>query len=150
MREKTFTISSVLILSVLMVFVSGCAVNRVSLVDTHQVSVARQDSEKIKILWTDIYQKDGQTWAYGVLKQSSSVGGTLKAHVDVQVVSPDGSLQYETISKELYVPRKRIGRMDWKRFRVQLPTEISEGSNISITVHVGKHTENSVSMEGIS
>ena len=139
MREKTFTISSVLILSVLMVFVSGCAVNRVSLVDTHQVSVARQDSEKIKILWTDIYQKDGQTWAYGVLKQSSSVGGTIKAHVDIQILSPDGSLQYETVSKELYVPRKRIGRMDWKRFRVQLPSELLIDSRVIMSVHSGHH-----------
>ncbi len=150
MREKTLTMSSVLVLSVLMISIPGCAANRVNLVDTNQVAVTNQGSEKIRILWTDIYQKDGQTWAYGVLKQSSSVGGTLKAHVDVQIVSPDGSLQYETISKELYVPRKRIGRMDWKRFRVQLPAEISEGSNISVTVHTGKHSENSVFMEGTS
>jgi hypothetical protein len=145
-------ISFLLILSVLVMSIPGCATNRVSLVDTNQVSVAMQDSEKIEILWTDVYQKDGQTWAYGVLKQRGyHPSAPIKTHVDVQVLSEDGSVQYETFSEDIYVPRNRVGKgPDWKRFRVQLPTEISEGSNISITVHVGKHTENSVSMEGIS
>lgn len=68
--------------------VSGCAVNRISLVETNQVTVAGQDSEKIEILWTDVYQKDGDTWAYGVLKQRGYHPSLpIKTHVDVQVLS---------------------------------------------------------------
>ena len=48
---------------------SGCSSNRVSLADQRIVSVEKQGSEKVKILWADLYQQDGQTWAYGVLKQ---------------------------------------------------------------------------------
>ncbi len=145
-------ISSLLTLSVLVMSIPGCATNLVSLVDTHQVSVTKHDSEKIEILWTDVYQKDGQTWAYGVLKQRGyHPSAPIKTHVDVQVLTEDGSIQFETFSEDFYVPRNRVGKgPDWKRFRVQLPTEISEGSKIAITVHVGKHMENSVSMEGIS
>ncbi len=121
--------------------VSGCAVNRISLVDTNQVTVAKQDSEKIKILWTDVYQKDGHTWVYGVLKQKGYRSSMpIKTHVDVQVLSKDGSILYETFSEDIYVPRNRVGKgPDWKRFRVQLPTEISGESRISMTVHVGEH-----------
>ena len=152
MRKINLTISSVLFLSVLVMSVPGCAANRVSLVDTHQVTVARQDSEKIEILWTDIYQKDGHTWAYGVLKQRGyHPSAPIKTHVDVQVLTEDGSIQFETFSEDFHVPRNRVGKgPDWKRFRVQLLPEISEGSKIAITVHVGKHMENSVSMKRIS
>lgn len=146
---KQVTLMILLILSVLSI--PGCATNRVSLVDSNQVSVAKQESEKVKILWTDVYQKDGQTWAYGVLKQRDYHPSAIKTHVDIQVLSKDGSVQYEAFSEEIYVPRNRVGKgPDWKRFRVPLPTEISDGSKISMTVHFGKHKETSVFMEEIS
>jgi hypothetical protein len=144
MKKKFLLTVVVTQLGMLVFNISGCATNRISLVDTNQVSVVRHDSEKIEILWTDVYQKDGQVWAYGVLKQRGyRLSMPIKTHVDVQVLSEDGSVHYETISDDIYVPRNRVGKgPDWKRFRVQLPTEILGGSRISMTVHVGEHKEN--------
>lgn len=132
---------SLVAVGVLVSIVSGCATNRVSLVDTKQVTVVRQDSEKVKILWTDVYQKDGQIWAYGVLKQRGyHPSMPIKTHVDVQVLSKDGAVQYETFSEDIYVPRNRVGKgPDWKRFRVKLAADIPAGSRIHIKVHSGRH-----------
>jgi hypothetical protein len=132
---------TLLILGVLLISIPGCATNRVSLVDTNQVTVANQGSEKIRILWTDIYQKDGQTWAYGVLKQRGYYASApIKTHIDVQVLSEDGSVRYETFSEDIYVPRNRVGKgPDWKRFRVKLGENIQEGSNVLMKVHSGKN-----------
>lgn len=119
---------------------SGCSANRVSLADQGLVSVEQQDSEKVKILWTDVYQQDGQTWVYGVLKQRRSGTSSIKTHVDIKVSTKDGSVYYETISEDIYVPRNRVGKgVDWMRFRVHLPEELPEGSQIKMIAHAGKH-----------
>lgn len=126
---------------VLVFIISGCSVNRVSLVDTNQVTVTRRDSEKIEILWTDVYQKDGCTWAYGILKQRGYHSSMpIKTHVDVQVLSEDGSVQYEAFSEDISVPRNRVGKgPDWKRFRVKLTENIPAGSQVNILLHNGRH-----------
>ena len=136
-KLTTLMVAGILLVA-LVIF--GCSANRISLADQGCVSVKNQGSERIKILWTDVYQQDGQIWAYGVLKQSASNSSAIKTHVDVCVLAPDGSAQYETTSKELYVPRNRVGKgPDWKRFRVQLPIEISVGTRISMAVHSSAH-----------
>ena len=54
--------------------------------------------------------------------------------------STDGSIEYETVSRDLYVPRNRVGKgLEWKRFKVQLPNELSKDSRICMTVHSGSH-----------
>ena len=121
---------------------AGCSANRVSLTDQGFVSVEKQDSEKVKILWTDVYEQDGHTWVYGVLKQHGISTGSIKTHVDIQVLNPDGSIQYETITDELFVPRNRVGKgPDWKRFGVQLPDELPKNYQIRMAVHTGRHNE---------
>ena len=37
---------------------SGCSSNRISLAEKNLVSVKKQDSKKIEILWADVYEKD--------------------------------------------------------------------------------------------
>ena len=123
-------------------FISGCAANQVSLVDEGLVSVEKQNSEKVKIIGTDVYQKDGQTWAYGFLKQQGYHPSSVKTHVDIQILSKDGSVQYETVSEDVYVPRNRTGKgPNWKRFNVKLAWEISEGVKIKMIVEHGGHVE---------
>ncbi|MHB9068734.1 MAG: hypothetical protein ACYC54_00030 [Sedimentisphaerales bacterium] len=138
--RKTFL--RFLAVGVLASIISGCAANQVSLVDKNLVSVEKQDSEKIKILWTDVYQKDGQTWAYGALKQRGYYPSTIKTHMDIEVLSKDGSVQYETFSKDVYVPRIRAGKgPNWTRFRVQLAGNVPPGSKVTMKVHSGRHDE---------
>ena len=134
---KTLKITGILLIALV---ISGCSANYVSLAEQGLVSVEKHDSEKVEILWTDVYQQDGQIWAYGVLKQLTSNSSTIKVHVDIQVLNSDGSIQYETITDDLFVPRNRVGRgPDWKRFRAQLPDELPRDSQISMTVDSGSH-----------
>jgi hypothetical protein len=137
-HEKNF--SGSIAIGVMAFILSGCAANRVSLVDKNLVSVDNQDGKRVKILWTDVYQQDGQTWAYGVLKQRGYHPSSIKTHVDIQIVSADGSIQYEIFSDDVHVPRNRAGKgPDWRRFRVQLIGDISAGSKVNMKVHSGKH-----------
>ena len=124
------------------VTLSGCSSNRASLTNQGHVSVEKQGSEKIEILWTDVYEQDGQTWAYGILKQRGISAGAIKTHVDIQVLSPDGFIQYKTTTDDLFVPRNRVGRgSDWERFRIQLPEGLPKDSQIYMTVHSGIHKQ---------
>lgn len=134
---ETMKIVGILLVSLAL---CGCSASRVSLADQDLVSVEKQDSEKVEILWTDVYQQDGQTWIYGVLKQNGISTSSLETHVDIQVLNPAGSIQNETTTDDLFVPRNRIGKgPDWKKFRVQLPDALSKESLIKITVHSGSH-----------
>jgi len=133
----------------MMLTFSGCNTNRVSLVEQGLVKVTKQVSEKIDILWTDVYQQDGQTWVYGVLKQRFPSPSAIRTHVDIQVLNSDGSIQYETATEDVFVPRNRIGKgLDWKRFRVRLPEKLLEGSQISMTVHSGSHSTSKAMKQG--
>jgi hypothetical protein len=125
-------------MGVLGFILSGCASKQVSLVENNQITVAKQDDGKVKILWTDVYQQDGRTWAYGVLEQQGLTMASVKTHVDIRVVAPDGSVSYETISDDVYIPGHRVGKgIHWKRFKTQLPDTLSAGSQITMTVHNG-------------
>lgn len=122
------------------VIISGCAANRNSLVDNGVVSIKKQDNENIESLWTDVYQQDGRTWVYGVLRQRGNHSYAVKAHLDIQVINLDGSVMYETTSKDIYVPPNRVGKgIDWKRFEVRLPGQLPDDSRINIAVHSGSH-----------
>lgn len=136
MKRKILSIAAV----VLSIVISGCSSNYTSLAGRGLVSVEEQDSDKVKILWTDVYQQDGQKWAYGVLKQRNFGSGVIQTHVDIQVLNTDGSVEYETITEDLFVPRNRIGNgTGWKKFRVLLPENLPEGSKVSMMVHSGSH-----------
>ncbi len=138
-KIKTLRVAGIFLVTLVL---SGCSANRVSLAEQSLVSVEKQGSEKIDILWTDVYQQDGQTWVYGVLKQRASNSSAIKTHVDIQALNPDGSIQYEIITDDLFVPRNRVGKgPDWKRFRMQLPGKLLEGSQVRMTVHSGSHNK---------
>ena len=70
MRFKTMTTVTMAGITACVLALAGCSVNPHSMTGDNRVSVEKQDSEKVKILWTDVYQEDGQTWAYGVLKSN--------------------------------------------------------------------------------
>jgi len=119
----------------------GCSSNHLSLSE-QDIFVQKQNSEKVEILWVDVYCAGDGAWISGVLKQQHFGTAAICVHVDVQVLSPDGSVLYESASKDIRVPRDRIGKgIDWKRFHVRLPEKPTEGSRISMTVHPGhRHT----------
>ncbi len=124
-----------------LLIVSGCSSVCTSLSKQEPVSVEKRDSEKIEILWADVYRENGQTWGCATLQQKSTTSGTIKSHIDLQIVAPDGSVQYTAVSKELYIPPKRTGKLDSKKVRVKLPNDIPEGSKIIMAIHSDKRKD---------
>ena len=118
----------------------GCSSERLAIADDSGLTVENQNSAKVKILWTDIYQQDGEFFASGILKQSSLSTASIKTHVDVQIVGSDGTIQYETMTANLVVPPNTAGKgLSWKRFKVQLPGELPKDSKINVIVHSAVH-----------
>ncbi|HBG27567.1 MAG: hypothetical protein A2Y10_15455 [Planctomycetes bacterium GWF2_41_51] len=137
MKRKIFSIA---VVSVLGIVLSGCSSNYASLTDKEMVSIEKQNSEKVRILWTDVYEKDSQTWVSGVLKQRGSGSGIIQTHVDIQVVNTDGTMGYQTITEEFFVPANRVVTgSDMKRFKVKLPERLPQGAQVSMKVHSGSH-----------
>ena len=119
---------------------AGCSSDRVSLARQGFVSMEKQNSEKVKILWADVCRHDGQTWICGALKQQNTEQTTVKTHVDILISSPDGSKNRQIISQDIYVPKNTVGKApNWKKFKEKLTFELSKDSQITITVHSGSH-----------
>ena len=56
----------------------------------------------------------------------------------VHPLSPDGSVVYETRTRDMYVPRRIPGKgIGWLRFRLLLPVDISDGNRVKMTAHSG-------------
>lgn len=132
-------------LGVLMAFIPGCATNRIDLVDKGLVSVETVPSKRVNILWTDVYQDGNDMVVYGVVQRRSYTSYPLKTHVDIAVLSPEGTVLQETRTQDIYVPRRIPGKgINWKRFEVRFPSIPAEGSKVSIVTHSDSHnnTEN--------
>jgi len=138
MKLTNVTIGAVFFIA-LWLFAS-CSANRHSLAGREWVSVQSQNTENVEILWTDVYQQAGRTWASGVLKQQGLNTATLKTHIDVQVLDMGGTVCYETQTGDLYVPRRHLGKgPDWTKFKVPLPSELPADARVSMAVHSGPH-----------
>ena len=121
------------------VLLSGCAtISRVNLVKKGVVSVSAVPSEKVNILWPIVYQDDSGYLAYGAVQRRWQGGSLLRSHVDVSVVSPDGSVVYEGRTRDMYVPRRIPGKgINWLRFRLPLPVKVSDGYRVKMKAHSG-------------
>ena len=121
-------------------FIGGCATNRVDLVDKGLVSVETVPSEKVKILWTDVYLDGEETIVYGVIQRRSHTSYPLRTHVDVTVYSSEGKTLHEARTQDIYVPGRIPGKgISWKRVKIRLPEIPPQNSMISMTVHSGEH-----------
>lgn len=123
------------VFSLISIGIVGCNEKRMNLTGNGTLSAEKHNSKNVKILWADVYKENGQYWAYGVLKRNGNYPSEIKAKVDVQVMSADDSVQYETSSKVLnigeYEPSKR---MYWTRFKIKIDEEIPKGSKINFSI----------------
>jgi hypothetical protein len=119
-------------------FISGCGTNRVSLVDKNLVSVEKQGNKTVKILWTDVYNDGEDTVVYGAIQRRNHTCYPIKIHVDIAVVSPDGTILQESRTPDIYVARHTPGKgIDWTRFSVRLRCMPAQGSKVNMVVHSG-------------
>ncbi|MFH1718448.1 MAG: hypothetical protein ABIF19_13925 [Planctomycetota bacterium] len=139
MRKKVL---SLITIGVLATIISGCAANRVDLVDTGVLTLDRQREGKVYIAWSSAYEQDDGFVITGVLMRHDHVGSAIKTHVDVTVLSPDGRVLETVRSNEVYVPRRITGRgQSLKRFRVHLANLPPRGSSVRMVSHSGPHKD---------
>ena len=137
MRRTIF--SSVLaVLVILTMFFSGCADNRISLVDNGVLTLEKQASGKVYIAWCNAYKnKEGITIA-GVLRRRDHVGVPIKKHVDVTILSLEGTVLNEARSLDYYIPRDIVGRFEsFQRFKVNFPNVPPPGSVVRVVASNG-------------
>lgn len=141
--SKRLSISLITLgLGILAAVISGCAADRVDLVETGVLNLEKQGAGKVYIAWSSVFeQKDGLVIT-GVLRRCDRVGLPIKTHVDVTVLSPDGHVVDTARSNDVYVPRRITGRgQSLKRFRIYLRNVPDRGSLVRMVSHSGPHDE---------
>ena len=123
-------------------FLAGCSTNRVDLVDSGVLTLEKQATGKVYIAWSDAYEDGDGFVVTGVLRRRDTVGLPIKAHVDITIQSPDGTIIDESRSSYVHVPRHITSRgQSFRRFKVRFPRIPDKGSKVSAVAHVGHHDD---------
>ena len=138
MKKKLLSLVIATVFSSLAIIISGCATDRVDLVDTGVLSLEQHTTGKVYIAWSDAYEDGDGFVVSGVVRRRDTVGLPIKVHVDVTILSPDGKVLDEGRSSDIYVPRRIVGRgQSLKRFSVRFGSIPAEGSKVSIVTCSG-------------
>lgn len=129
-----------LVVSVMLAFafLTGCASNRVNLVDNGTVRVERVNSQRTTISKIYVYQERNALVISGRVKRNSSSAIAGGGHVDITVLDQDEQPIKNTCKS--YFPRK-IRRSRTSSFSVSLPLVLSKGSTIKVVHHNGASDE---------
>ena len=137
-KKKLLSLVIATVFSLLAIVISGCATDRVDLVDTGVLSLEQHTTGKVYIAWSDAYEDGDGFVVSGVVRRRDTVGLPIKVHVDVTILSPDGKVLDEGRSSDIYVPRRIVGRgQSLKRFSVRFGSIPAEGSKVSIVTRSG-------------
>lgn len=123
-------------LVVIMIAVSGCAGNRVNLVDKGVVSIERMPSKIRGVYFHDVqvYKKGDDLVVSGSVKRryTSVAGGS--GHVDVAIINPDGNVvKYVSTAYSPKVISKRSHSGSY--FEVRLPVVPQDGTTVRVAIH---------------
>ena len=145
MNKKRSAINiTVITLLLVVVSSSSCiAANRTDLVKNGVVTIEQQRTGKAYIAWSSAYKEKGDLVITGVLRQRDHVGGPIKTHVDVTIMSPDGTVLDEARSSGVYMSRRITGRgyLSFERFKIRIPSVPAKGSLVCLVSHSGKHDD---------
>ncbi|MCJ7778861.1 MAG: hypothetical protein MUP16_11180 [Sedimentisphaerales bacterium] len=120
----------------------GCATTRINLSKSDTVKLEKTASEKVFIPWADAYKDGNDLLVTGVVERRYLSTGLLKAHIDVTILSVEGTILQEGHTKAIYVPGRRVGKgINWERFRIRFPGIPPEGAKIKMVVEHGEHVE---------
>ena len=144
MKKKLLAAMVIPGLSVLTI-VSGCTMNRIDLVDRGVLSLEQHNTGKVYIAWSGAYGQDDSFVVTGVLRRRDSVGTAIRAHVDVTILSPDGTILDEARSGDVYVSRRIAGRsyLSFERFKLRFSDIPAKGSLVHLVSHSGRHDDTS-------
>jgi hypothetical protein len=144
MVKKRSTINVIVVTLLLLVISSGCtAASRTDLVKSSVLNIEQQRTGKAYIAWSDVYEEDDGFVITGVLRRCDHVGVPIKTHVDITILSPDGTVLDEARSSDVYVSRRITGRghLSFERFKVRFPSVPAQGSSARVISHSGEHND---------
>ncbi len=126
----------------LAIFLSGCAENRINLMDSGLLTLEKQASGKVYIAWCDAYKDEKGIVVTGVLRRRDHIGLPIKKHVDVTILTPEGTVLDEARSPDYYIPRDVIGKFErFQRFQVCFPNVPPQGSLIRVVARSGRYDD---------
>ena len=137
MNPIAASISVVMLAGVL----TGCATAPTDLHRSGRVQVEHIAEGKVRISGLGVHEKDGGIEVCGVLRRIGRSALAIKAHVDITVLNPEGTILIQARSKSKYIYRRRIGAgtRSHKRFAVFLEVSPPKDSVIQIVVHSQEH-----------
>jgi hypothetical protein len=141
MKKKVLSLVIAAVFSLPAILIPGCTMNRIDLVDSGVVSLEQHRTGKVYIAWSGAYEQDDGFVITGVLRRRDRVGMAIRAHVDVTVLSPDGTILDEARSSDVYVARRITGKsyLSFERFKVRFPNIPATGSSVRVVSHSGRH-----------
>lgn len=142
-KQNTINIA-VLTLVLLAIFSSSCvASNRIDLVKNGTVTIAQERTGKAYISSSSAYEKNGELVITGVLRRRDHLGGPIKTHVDVEIVSAGGVVTGKVSSSDVKVSKRIVGRgyKSFERFTVRIANVPAKGSVIRLVSHSGSHVK---------
>ncbi len=137
MKNQTIIITFVIFFAGIVL--SGCSFSRMNLTDNEACTIERVNtSDRISIRSAKVYQDDGDTVVSGKVKLNKNLLQSKQGHVDIAVISPDGTVLATT--SVFYNPRKRTRRMQLKAnkgssFTARFPGSLPQGSIIRMAPH---------------
>jgi hypothetical protein len=144
MIRNLSTISIAIVSLFFLAVISGCTtVDRSDLVKSGILNIEQERTGKVYIAWSDAYEEGDGFVITGVLRRRDRVGMPIKTHVDVTILSPDGTVLDEARSSDVYVSRRIIGRshQSFERFKVRFPSVPPQGSLVRVVSHSGQHDD---------
>lgn len=137
MKNQTIIITFVIFFAGLVL--SGCSFSKMNLADNAAYTIERVNtSDRISIRSAKVYQDDGDTVVSGKVKLNKNLLQPRYGHVDIVVISPDGTV-LDTASV-FYNPRKRTRHMQLKAnkgssFTARFSGSLPQGSIIRLVPH---------------
>jgi hypothetical protein len=142
MATKRSVVRIVIFLAVMVAIVSGCAANRVDLVDAGVLTLEPHAAGKVAIAWSSAYRDKEGFVIVGVLTRHDHVGLPIRTHVDITVLSPERRALDESQTPDIYVPAHVTGRgQSLKRFEARFPHIPPQGSSVRLVCHSDPHDE---------
>jgi len=142
-KRNTINVTVVTLLLLVVISLSCTAANRTDLVKSGVLTIEQKRTGKAYIAWSSAYKEKDGLVITGVLRRRDHVGLPIKTHVDVTIVSPDGTVLDEARSSGIYVSRRITGRgyLSFKRFKIRIPSVPVQGSLVRLVSHSGKHDD---------
>lgn len=133
MRRNPWSVTCGLCLPLIAGWLSGCGGRPAGLTDTGTIHLESQAPGKVYVAWSDAHEENGGFVVTGVLRRKDVVGPPIKATVEVEIVSPCGSILDKAQCDPLYVPHRKVSKVQgFERFRVHFPKMPPEGSSVRI------------------